>query len=50
MPDGFHGKIHIKIRPIEVIGSRPLDFENFRNRCLLEPREFLEGNEVLFAG
>jgi len=40
-------KIHVELRPVEVVRLRALDLKDGPHRCVSEPGEVLECEEVL---
>ncbi len=49
MIKGVERQIDIELRPIEMVGARETDVEDLLHRCVAEPRELIEGDEVLRA-
>ena len=39
LANGFDGKVHVELRPIQVIFRWPLNFRELLDRGLLEPRK-----------
>jgi len=45
--DRIDVKVHIELRPVEVVRLRTFDVENRTHRCVSKPGEVLEREEVL---
>ena len=45
MLDGFHGEVHVKVGPVQMMRMRELHVQQLSDRNISEPGKLLKGQE-----